>query len=75
MTVYTNVSSNNVSPYVLSFLSGSSSRPLRLKAVEFPAKKLTTKFAKQSQSSQSEATDFLCVLCGRSLRPPRFKIF
>jgi len=75
MTVSANVSPDNVPPGVLSVLSGSSSCPLRFKAFEFPAKKLTAKFGKQPQSSQSEATDFLCVLCGLSLRPLRFKIF
>jgi hypothetical protein len=73
MTVNANVSSNKVLPDVLSVLSGSSSRPLRLKALERPSKKLTAKFAKESQSPQREAN--LSELCGRSLRPLRFKIF
>ncbi len=73
MTVYANVSS--VSPDFLSVLSGSSSRPLQLEAFELPAEKLTSKFAKKSRSSQSEAFDFLCELCGRSPRSLRFKIF
>jgi hypothetical protein len=73
MSVYANTSSGSESPDVPGGLSGSSSRPLCLKACDGSAQKLTAKFAKESQSSQIKAN--LCELCGCSLRPLRFKIF
>ncbi len=68
-------------PDILCDLSGFSVRPLRLSDLEqnatmnFKTNLLTANFPKGAPSSRRRSTENLCVLCGRSSSPLRFKIF